>query len=255
MSQLFIERMKRNDPSQNVPADVLVDTNVIVEFDTQADLLRLADELGPEGCLRSSKFRYRQLRARHSIVLAWWFAKNKINAAVLGNEAIDVVTTQVATPRDPPSYAVGKAIYHIVRPFVWRGWHIAALVDVDHTLTGEDADDELLRVAFEEKLPLITWEGFTEKGFVSNAKKLRAKCLARGVSVHTPKEYLQQMNVNVLDESTRLLFACKKALREARAKRILEGKNVLDFLIPMYRLILLDEVDPRHGVTFPPAGT
>lgn len=256
MSQRFIDRMKNADPAKMVESTVFVDTNVVAEFDTLADLFNLSDKhLTIEDSLRSPEFRYRQYRLKHSVLLMWWFAKNKIVAGVLGNECIDLVTGRLAVPKLPSQYTVAKAIYHVVRPFVWQGWHVAAVSTVNHALTGTDADDELLRVASEDNVPVITWEGFTPTGFVANPKKLRDKCKARGVPVFTPAEYLAAERVDLEDQTRRFLFALNKGVREAHAKKILAGKNIVENLVPIYRLILLDEIDPAYGAVVRPPPT
>lgn len=261
MSEKFIERMKNADPSSFVFAQVYLDTNVVVEFDTLADILNLGDNSPTiADSLRSPEFRYRQYRLTHSTLLMWWLAKHKIVASVLGNEVIDKVTgsdgrSGLAVPPKYAQHALSKAIYYIVRPFVWRGWHVAASVTVDHDLTGTAADDELLRVAEEDKVPIITWEGFTQRGFVANPKKLRDKCIARGVPVYTPAKYLAEKRVDIADETQRFLFALNKGVREARAKKVLEGKDIVDKLIPIYRMVLLDEIDPAYAQVVRPAPT
>jgi hypothetical protein len=253
VSEKFKERMRNADPATFVTAQVYVDTNVVVEFDTLADILTVGDNHPTiaDG-LASPEFGYRQYRLKHSTLLMWWFAKNTIVASSLGNEIIDKVTGADGRPglAVPPKYAqhaLAKAIYHIVRPFVWQGWHMAASVTANHDLTGEDADDELLRLASEDNVPIITWEGFTQKGLNPNPKKLRDKCIARGVPVYTPAEYLKQQCVDIADQTQRFLFALNKGVREARRKKVLEGKDIVGKLIPVYRMILLDEIDPSYG--------
>ncbi len=252
MSQKFIERMKNADPARMVTSQVLVDTNVVVEFDTLADILDLGDKHATiADSLRSPEFRYRQYRLKHSTLLMWWFAKNKIVAGALGNEVIDLVTGAdggrgIAVPPKYAQHAVSKAIYHIVRPLVWQGWHVAAISTVDHLAKGTKADDELLRVATEDKIAIITWEQFTLTGIVRDPKKLRDKCIARGVPVFTPAEYLAAEGVDLEDETQRFLRALSRATRDARKKKILEGKNIVDELVSIYRMILLDEMHPSY---------
>jgi hypothetical protein len=252
--------MRDADPATFVSAEIYLDTNVVVEFDTLADLVNVGDKhangvddrTATAGGLASLEFGYRQYRLKHSTLLMWWFAKNKIVASTLGNEVIDKVTGADGRPglAVPPKYgqhALAKAIYHIVRPFVWQGWHVAASVTANHELTGEAADDELLRLASEDKVPIITWEGFTLNGIKANPKKLRDKCIARGVPVYTPVEYLEQQRVNIADQTQRFLFALNKGIREARRKKVLEGKDIVDKLMSVYRMILLDEIDPSYA--------
>jgi len=240
--------MKNADPAKMVEPTVFLDTNVVAEFDTLADLFNLSDKHATAAdSLRSPEFRYRQYRLKHSVLLMWWFAKNKIVAGALGNECIDLVTGKLAVPKLPNQYAVAKAIYHVVRPFVWQGWHVAAVSTVNHALTGTAADDELLCVASVDNVPVITWEQFTLNGFVANPEKLRDKCKARAVPVYTPAEYLTAERVDLEKQTRRFLFALNKSMRQAHAKKILAGKNIVEHLVPIYRLILLDEIDPAYA--------
>lgn len=75
----------------------------------------------------------------------------------------------------------------------------------------------MLQRAAGEKTPLVTNEGLTETGINDDPKKLRARAIAVGVGVFTPKEYLDA-----------------------------EGHEVLDLLVPLYRHILLGEVDSKY---------
>jgi hypothetical protein len=248
VSQEFIERITAADPVHHEPVDLILDTNVMAEIDTAGDLETLTRSLGSiEACLASPTFRWRQLRARHSIILYRWLARNRIRPGILGNEVVDIVTGKLASLDNPASYAITTAIVHIIHPFVFRGWAVGALTEVNHQLTSTSADDEILRLASRDNLPVITYEEFTERGIVPDPRKLRSKCKAKGVPVFTPQEYLAAKGVNVLTESHHFLGSLTKAMREARSKKILAGTDVLDFLVPFYRLILLDEIDGAYA--------
>jgi hypothetical protein len=106
VSQRFIDRMKNADPAKMVEPTVFLDTNVVAEFDTLADLFNLSDKHATAAdSLRSPEFRYRQYRLKHSVLLMWWVATNKIIAGALGNECIDLVTGKLAVAKLPNQYA------------------------------------------------------------------------------------------------------------------------------------------------------
>jgi hypothetical protein len=173
---------------------------------------------------------------------------------MLGNEAYDIIVGRLARDSDAASFAMTAAFVHIVRPLVFRAWPIGAFVEVNHNAIGNAADDEILRVAEEDKLPVITWEAYRQDGtFSDEPKKLRNRCKAKGVSVYTPQEFLAEKSQDETDMSRRFIFALEKAVREARAKRILEGKDVVDLIIPTYRFVLFDEVDAEYAHVKRPA--
>src|SRR5260370_278067 len=180
IKQQFIDLMAASKPMDQVNCELLLDTCVVGEIDTGGDLLTLAEALGtPEAALASPKYRYRQLRARHSIVLACWLAKNRVPTATVGGEVIDIVMGKLARTDDDASYALTTAIVHVMWEGPLRGWRRGALNDVRHTAEHGEVDDEILRVAERDKLIVVTWEGFGEQGLVANPKKLRDRCQAR----------------------------------------------------------------------------
>lgn len=242
MSEQFIELMGAADKRRGVMADFVVDTNVVLEMYSFGDLIRLGQKFsGIEALRRSPSFHYRRHRAKHSILLARWFAKHRIRAASFGNEVIDLLTERLAPAEDPFAYMLTTAILRVINPFALRGWCIDPLANVNHHATGAHADDEILRAALKYELAVITWEGFSERGIVPDAKKLRDRCLAVGVPAFTPEEFLAVLGCDVEREARHFLFSCEKAIRTARCQRVLEGDRILDMIVPMYRLVLLGE--------------
>ena len=245
--KIFKERMASLDSSTNVRASLLLDTNVMLEIYTIVDMLRLADELGsPEAARRSPTFSYRQERARNSIVLAYHLAKRHQSVGVLGAEVVKILEKLIPDPKageDGTAFIFTTAVVQVVREFALRDLKIGALTNVDHDAHGTTADTELLNEAKSKKLPLITWEGITEAGFSDSPKSLRNRGLKEKVAVFSPTEYLACQKVNVQDEAWRFVFACTKAVREARQKGVFaERRDILESIVPMYRFILLDEV-------------
>jgi hypothetical protein len=71
--------------------------------------------------LRSPKYKYRQLRARHSILLAWWLGRKEKVVGLLGNEVVDqleLMAPKVGPGQDGTSYIFTTAIIHVVSPLV-----------------------------------------------------------------------------------------------------------------------------------------
>jgi hypothetical protein len=251
MGERFLDMIARADPTKNYSADVLLDTNVALEIYSVGDLLRVGDECGtPQDALRSPRYKYRQLRGRHSTIVAWWLAKQRRAAGILGNEVVDQldkVAPLVPPGMDGTSYVFTTAIIHVVMSFVVRG-RIGALTNVNHLALGSDADNELLKQAIAKKIPLISNEGLPESG-VPVDEGLRKKAKKAGVAVFTPEEYLENDGVDVTRECRKFVAAIPKALREARrvVDKSLAEHEVMDDLESLYRFVLLDEVDARYA--------
>jgi hypothetical protein len=245
----YIQRLANADPAANVQTGILFDTNVMMEIYTVADLLKLGDELGSaEAALASPRFRWRQERSKHSTILAWHVARQRKVVGVLGGEVIALLERIAGKPEpghDGTSYVLAAALIRVVRECVLipNGWREGGLTEVDHRKEGTQADNELLRIAVEAMLPLVTWEGYTEGAFSTNPKSLRNKAKAAGVKVYTPTEYLESEGVNVEEESHAFVAACVEGVRVAKANGMLGGHEVVDDIVPLYRFILLGEVE------------
>ena len=253
MSDEFLRLAKLADPADVHDTEVLLDTNVALEIYTIGDLLRAGDEHGcPEAALTSSRYRYRQLRARYSTILGWWLAKKRTVAGVLGNEFADLLD-KVAPPTGPKAFTISHGVALVVMPGVLTGLRVGHLVEVNHLAVGENADSELFKLALRDGLPLVTNEGLTEDGLVTvknnGMQNLRGRCKSAGVEVFTPQEFLALHNVNILEESRRFLDRCTKAVA-VELKRphhpTQAWREMIGDLVPVFRMILLDEVDARY---------
>lgn len=232
-------------------AAFLIDTNVVLEIVVVADLFAEGQRAGtPTAALQSKDYRYRQLRARHSTLLAWHLAKERIVTGSLGDEMLRVIDRQIPTMSDD-AHALSAGIVNVIRPLVLRGWGFGSLTEVAGTAKGTVADTELLRLAARDGVPIVTNEGLSVGGisdYTRDTLNLRGRARAAGVAVFTPKELLDAKGVNLVEEAHRFVFACRRAVEEARRRKLLTGAgadDVLDTLEPLYRFILLDEVDPR----------
>lgn len=255
MSELFLKLLATADPASNIQAQLLVDTNVALELYSVGDLLRAGDMAGfgtAKAAWRSEWHRYRQLRARYTVVLAWTLATRAIAAGVLGNELVDM-TEKVSPESDGTAYSITAGFVHVIMPvLVEHGLRLGALTDVDHNAKGAKADAELLKVAVRDRLPLITNEGLTPRGIVevraTGKPNLRGLARASGVAVYTPKEYLAHLNVDIATEAKRFVQACEAPVMHAyldAADKSPAWRTMLEQLVPLYRLILLDEHAPE----------
>jgi len=243
---LFLELIEKSDRALHRKAEVLVDTNVVLEFMSFGDLLREGDkhrdirevmsfrDTSEEELRRSAKaawlspeHRHRQLRARASITLMWVLAERRCVAAMLGKEVIDILEKISPVPRvlptsllaDGTSYALTTAVVQAIHPMlISRGLHLGALTDVNHRARGNKADAELLRLAQRDSLPIISNEGYTVRGVsdfkTDGSKSLRGLARDRGVKVYTPSEYLSKLGVDPAREAKRFIHACERPMIE-----------------------------------------
>jgi hypothetical protein len=249
LSEKFLERIAKTNHAVNTKADILLDTNVMLEIYTIADLLSVGDECGSiEAALRSSKYRFRQLRARHSTILAWWLAKKRLVVGLLGNEnavQLDDKAPKVDSDEDATSYAFTTMFAHMVIPYVMPGWRTGALVNVDHAAKGTKADTEILNRAALDKTPLVTHEGLTEKGVNEDRTKLHSRAKAHGIPVFTAKEFLDAEKVDIANEGREFVAACHRAVEAAPPQNPDFDRLVAERLEPWYRFVLLDEGEPQ----------
>jgi hypothetical protein len=229
--------------------DLIVDTNVQMDIISLGDLIKARDECPTlEAAASSPILRFRQLRARHSLVLAYQCAKNGTRTGSLVDESIDVLRNNVAPKGPSLTHQLTQVIVHVIRPIVLQGWVRGALMEVPVGLRGSLADDELLKAAQEFGVPLITNEGLTLPNSTSAKKKsrrnLRARCKAIGVPCYTPEEYLHLQNVDIAAEAAAFLNACHSALARGRAERLVYGaqlEQALDKLLEIFHFVMLFE--------------
>ncbi len=240
VSEELITMLRAVDPADVHEVGIALDTNVVSEILTMKDVLRAMEEPLGDPIANQQRLAYRRFRAAHSIMLAWHLSQRRIPASSLGNEAFDIISERLATPQDPESHFITTAIIQLVVPFVFGGWQPGALIDVDHKLVGTAADNELIRIASNGQLVIITWEGFTETGIVPDRTKLRDKCIARGLPVYTPAAYLVSLGVPIESEAGWFMLALEREADRALARGTLSASNARD-LIGMYRFVLFGQ--------------
>jgi hypothetical protein len=235
MDQMLLDIMAKAQPTDLNQSDVLVDTNVMMEVYTIADLVRAGDALQD---LNHPTYQYRRMRARHSTILAWWLGKKDRRVGLLGMEVVTMLK-KLAPEADPDLWVFTRAIVRVAAPMVMR-LKAGPLTEVDHNLTGTNADKQILAQAAGANLPLITHEGLTDHGVEDVGLRARAK--NAGVSVFTAEEYLRAEGVDVDQECREFIVACRAAVAECAAQKVLEGDRALSDLTGLYRHILNGEV-------------
>jgi hypothetical protein len=236
--------------------DLVLDTNVLLEI-ASAELVARGDALGsPEAIAQSADFRSWQLRAKYSLVLAWYCHTRKKTTLGLGDEPLEILRRNIPPESKSPAVALTHVIAHLVLEGLLGGWRGHACGDDELLLRGSTADLFLLRLAKGYGVPLITNEGLSpvrlrEKG------NLRARCRHAGVRVCSPKEYLHAQGVDVASAARDF---CETY--DALALRTLGGdvpdglggrglEDALRWLSSFYRFVLLDVVDPAHEAPRP----
>jgi hypothetical protein len=274
----FAGSMLTADPSLFVACDVLVDTNVVLETLSVGDLLREGQRQGArhedwlghawrsdnenyghqsgEAAWRSVGLQYRLRRARASLLLAWALCERRIPAGMLGSEVlIKLLNLSPAASRqrcslrvDGTGFAITAGIVNVIRPMlISRGLRLNALTAVEHSASGEDADDELLAIAVRDKLPIITHEGLTDRGLSDRKRNkklnLRGRCHESGVPVYTAEEYLALLAINTAQAGATFLAACEQPILLAytQAPQDTPYSDMLEDLVPLFRLILFGE--------------
>lgn len=157
----FIKHMTKPEGVDRSSADLILDTNVVVEIYSLGDLLRVIDEKGLDTAIVSPKLGYRRHRMKHSLVLAWWLAGAGIPTSSLGAEHIEKMVTSISPPNSL-SFLLTIPFVHIIRDLVLGSWKFGALVDVDHYRMKASTDDEILRRGKDDATPIVTWEGYEE---------------------------------------------------------------------------------------------
>lgn len=191
-----------------------LDTNVVFEQMTIADLDRAAERFGD-----SPEFRHRLYRARDSIILAWYFHRRQWTTGSAFTEVTGQIFKQV--PNDDPTVAMAftTVVGHFVLPHVVPGWKACGFEGVPPNLKGRDIDDFLLAAAKEERIPLITNEGNGLNGVSSDdPKKLRRKAIEAGVQVFTPAQFLRTSGVDYRRSSQEFLTAYDRQLPKFEAE-------------------------------------
>jgi hypothetical protein len=158
----------------------VIDTNVIVALFTCADIVGAVDR----NELPDRQY-WRLIRAREALHLGIYLNSQDSLTVDLHNEAIDKIRELV-----PPVADVTWAYTHLFSNFVYPellpAWR--SIGDARLFLKGNEADDELLRLALERSIPLITFEGHTPNGLID--QKLREKAKKAGADVFTPGEFV-----------------------------------------------------------------
>src|SRR6267142_1498136 len=218
---LFLERIGTIDPVENVNVAILIDTNVMLEAASLGDLFREAERplSTPESSWVSSTLQYRIWRARHTTILLWVIAERGITGGILGKEFFDHLERLSPKPEsagvDGTLYVLTVGWVNVVNEMLRkRGLQIGALTEIDHLAKKGAADQELLKIAQREGLPIITNEGNTVTGYSdkkgSGEVNLRGLCHEGGVAVYSPHEYLQELGVNVDHECVRFIQALEE---------------------------------------------
>lgn len=164
------------------PPQLVLDTNVIVVMYTLNDLLEsIANGEAP------ARQAWRRNQAHEALCFGIYLDANNASTVVVPNEAIRKINE--LSPREATIKGVYTWLFvKFVRPKVLPNWHDVG--DPRMEAKGNAADRELVRLAQQYDLPLVTFEGHTPEGIVEKKKKLRERAKDAGVPVFTPGEYL-----------------------------------------------------------------
>ncbi len=164
----------------------VVDTNVLIDIFSISDLVRahsVADVSSD-----SAELLFRRIRARESLLLAWFFHRSKLATRSYGSEATRILS-RLSPPDRRADFEVNftRTSIWFIKDYMLPGWSLLAdRGEPEHA--GNAADDHLVTLARRLKAPLITNEGFTIEG-VNEAHGIRGLARARGVRVFSPAQF------------------------------------------------------------------
>lgn len=220
----------------------VIDTNVILDLYSLADLLR-ANEEGT-----AIKHESRRSRARDALLLAWSLHAECASTLSLGDEA----TRRVKALNEP---SILSTTGHHMQMSIWflkervlRNWDDRAKHEGD--IRGGACDDALLALALENHCPLVTNEGVKTDGSVDDSHGLRSKARSAGAVVFSPREFwtsrqneseattailsqIDQCAVGFVVEQRFSAAGCNAVIaRRAFARYVLLGETVSSTEIP-----------------------
>ncbi|MBL8940796.1 MAG: hypothetical protein JNM69_39995 [Archangium sp.] len=166
--------------------DLILDTNVLVEIYSAADLYRAAEEHELRDTLTagidSDELRFRRARVRDSLLLAWYLSESNQTSRSLGDEATRTLTRD-ANPSELGEFRsqfIQVSIY-FVKDYLLARWNPTV---ESGDVRGNAADRILVSRAKELGVPVVSHE-------VHSDRALRKAARVEGVQVMTPREYWQ----------------------------------------------------------------
>lgn len=154
--------------TSSVPSAV-VDTNVIIEISTIADLER---ECG-SSCLQ--RYEQRREKAKESMAMALCFHCEKTTTLSLGGE-LDRKLDELA-PNDADGSLFPSMFGHFLMDYIFTGWKPRCLSS-DSEVKGNDVDRMLVDCAAEYNIPMITRETNEENVLRTHARRRKVELLS-----------------------------------------------------------------------------
>ncbi|MCU0702134.1 MAG: hypothetical protein MUC96_37030 [Myxococcaceae bacterium] len=176
-------------PSTEAPLAVL-DTNIIIDIFSIGDLLAASQKSahGQNIDHSSSDLLFRRIRARESLLLAWFFHTKGARTETYGREAVEILSRHVPPQLDPEESSESRFKRNYATVSIWflkdyilPRWNLT-IDRSEPELRGNAADDHLVRLATTYRRPLISNEGFSLTGIDDN-HGLRKKVSVRPIAV------------------------------------------------------------------------
>jgi hypothetical protein len=178
------------------------DTNVVLDITCAKDFFDSASNavvrLGEAAAMNDDDVVFRRHRARESMAAALHVADIRGKVFCLDQEITKVQLALVPpkSPKDDPKLHFAIVFFQFVREWLLRRW-VTVGDRPEPMVKGNAADTFLVRRASELGVPFVSNEGLQADGSVVVEKGgARAKAIAAGVPVYTPREFSDARRVD-----------------------------------------------------------
>jgi hypothetical protein len=239
-----------------VPISAVVDTNVIHDLSSCADVTRALDNAfgrqpvpvavaNRAEVARDPEAAYRFRRAREAMLLARYLSRIRTHSYGMRDEMLAVILAGAPPEeRDTIQYLYAAMYAHFIKDYLLTHWRQSCPSKPD-LLRSNTADQHLLEYAREHSLPLITNEGNGMDGIEDVGLRLKAK--EAGVAVFTAGQFYEgkiderrEIDSFFDDFRSRVPRYLRRATRLGKQEREIKHLQVV---FNYLRMVLCGEID------------
>lgn len=203
-------------PADTRPPDLVLDSNVLLliwsihDLTKEAEKAEKAEKAGAGSGALPAGLENRRQRAQDALMCAMACERDGLATGSLKSEPLRIIQERVPPGDHSLDAYYVQVFWHFVKDYILPNWHCGLFNAVnDRQLSGDACDDEYLRVAQENGLPLVTDEGNSPDGIRETTNRgkrnLRGKAKDAGVQVFTPGEFWQARGLDPA-EAKRVFF-------------------------------------------------